>query len=290
MEERFWEIAVIGAGPGGLFAAVVAGRRQKEVVLIGKELHSTRLIEAEKIENFPGLPLLSGRELSDRLWGQLDKEKVSHLTDEVQIIGQAVNGYQLFTRNRTVSAKAVILATGVKLHGELPGEKEMAGRGVSYCANCDALFFKGKTVAVIGYTREGEEEANYLADVCGKVYFLPLYKKKPERLKSNVEILKGRPVRISGGDRVEALETDQGRINVEGVFIAREALPPGELLPGLAVEDGFIKVDRNQATNLPGIFAAGDCVGKPWQIAKTLGEAQVAALSAARYLDELNIT
>lgn len=288
MDEKNWQVAVVGAGPAGLFAATTIARRKKSVLLISKEKHSTRLSEADKVDNYPGLLTVSGMEISQKLWEQVDREKVPFISGEVQIISPIEQGYQLFTRQEIITAESVVLATGVKLRGQLPGEKEFVGKGVSYCANCDAMFFRGKPVAVIGYTREeGEEEANFMADLCPTVYYLPQYKQEVGELKPNVSLVAEKPSKIEGSNKVERLETIKKRIlEVEGVFIIRESLPPNELLPGLVLHEEFIGVDRQQATNLPGVFAAGDCTGRPWQIARAIGEGQVAALSVAKFLDE----
>ena len=150
---------------------------------------------------------------------------------------------------------------------KLPGEAELLGRGVSYCATCDGMLYRGRNVAVLGYSESAREEAAFLERIgCSVRYF-----HRPRRCA------------ILGGDRVEAVECDGERAEADGVFILRPAMAPAELFPGLALEDGYVKTDRRMAAGLPGVFAAGDCTGGPLQIAKAVGEGLIAGQSAAAY-------
>jgi thioredoxin reductase (NADPH) len=141
---------------------------------------------------------------------------------------------------------------------------------------------------VVDYTGEGAEEAGFLADFCARVFYLNLTKKEQTFKKSNIESITGdQPVEITGGDTVSALQTRNRNIPTDGVFIFRETYPPGEMVPGVDIEEGSIKVNRKMETNLEGLYAAGDCTGKPYQVAKSVGEGQAAALHAVSYLDRL---
>ncbi|MBR3297490.1 MAG: NAD(P)/FAD-dependent oxidoreductase, partial [Firmicutes bacterium] len=192
-------------------------------------------------------------------------------------------------QNVMYEAETVILATGVVAGKPLPGEEELLGRGVSYCATCDAALYRGKSAVVIGYGKGEEAEAEFLAELADKVYYVPVYKKDdalPEELRNGIEIVKGVP---QGVERTEAgvrLALDGGELVTDGVFILREAVAPGQLVPGLATEGPHIIVNRKMETNLPGCFACGDITGTPYQYIKSAGEGNVAALSAAAYIDE----
>ena len=162
------------------------------------------------------------------------------------------------------------------------------GRGVSYCATCDAPLYRNKTVAVIGGSAHEEAEADFLGEVCEKVYYLPLYKGDPDLHHENMEVIGGKPVEIAGGMKVNTLKTTEGEYTVDCVFILREAQFPGQLVPGLAVEGNAVKVDLQMRTNIKGLFAAGDIAGQPYQYIKAAGQGNTAALSAVEYLNEKN--
>jgi thioredoxin reductase (NADPH) len=165
------------------------------------------------------------------------------------------------------------------------GERDFLGRGVSYCATCDAMFYKDKNVAVISYTKEGEHEAKYLGELCRQVYYLPQYKGDLPRFLDNVQVVNDKPRAIKGDSQVEELATEQGSLAVDGVFVLRQSDPVENILPGLELDGEVIRVNRDMSTSIPGVFAAGDCTGKPWQIAKATGEGLVAVLSAIGYLE-----
>lgn len=287
-----YEIAIVGGGPAGLAAAVNARRRNKQVVVIAKEEHSFKLVQSHQIDNYLGLPEITGVELAQKLRSHAETMGVEFAKDEVQSISQEGRVFSLWGRENMWEAYAVILAVGVSLGAEINGEAEFTGRGVSYCATCDGMFFRDKTVAVIGYIPEAEAEARFLAEICAKVYYLPQYKKGDVRgetsgrdLGANIEVLEGKPTTISGAERVATLQTSQGEWSVDGVFIERSGKPFHQLLDGLQIIDNLIYAGADQATNLPGVFAAGDCTGKPWQISRAVGQGQVAALSAVHYLE-----
>jgi thioredoxin reductase (NADPH) len=285
--KKIHDVAVVGCGPAGLSAAVNAAIRKKDIVILGSEFCSPKLHRAPRIDNYLGLPGVSGEELRQAALKHVAQFGLEVLPARVETIIPLDGHFQLLTRTDIYEAKAVILATGVVEVATLPGEKELLGRGVSYCATCDGPLFSGQPVAVISDLEEGEEEANYLADIASEVYYIPLYKAS-YKLSPKVTILPVRPRAIHGLTGVEELVLADGtNLNVTGVFIIREATNPDRLVPGLDMRGTAIAVDREQRTNIPGLFAAGDCTGRPYQLAKAVGEGQVAALSAVRYLDQL---
>ena len=185
-----------------------------------------------------------------------------------------------------VEAQTVILATGVVQDKTFPGENEFLGRGVSYCATCDAPFYKGKTVAVVGYDEESEREADYLAEVTGKVYYFPMYQREPE-VTDAVEVVRQTPKEILGTLKAGTLRTDTEDWQVDGIFILRDAVSPGQLVPGLTIADRHVNVNAMMETDIPGLFACGDIAGRPYQYVKSAGQGNVAALSAVTYLSRL---
>jgi thioredoxin reductase (NADPH) len=282
-----YDIAIIGGGPAGLAAAVNARRRNKPAIIVSKEPLSSKLVQSHQIDNFLGLPQITGAELAEKMRQHAENLGAVFTKDEVQNIYADEGNFYLTGRENAIETRTVILAVGVNLGSAIQGEENWIGKGVSYCATCDGMFFKGKTVAMIGYIPEAEGEANFLAEVCAKVYFLPQYKINPAQagLDPRITILNQKPLAIAGTNKVEMLKTSGDELALDGVFIERSSLPPDHLMAGLDIADGFIVTDTGQRTNLPGVFAAGDCTGKPWQINRAVGQGQVAALSAVHFLE-----
>lgn len=285
MADKIYDIAIVGGGPAGLSAALTGRIRNKEVVLFEHLDFSSKLQKAHIVENYPGLPQVTGKELIQQMSEHC-------LTHEPTVIREKVLNifpgevFTLLTPAETYQAKAVILTTGVISTVLFEGEKDFLGRGVSYCATCDGLLYRDKSVAVISYTREGAHEAKYLGEICREVYYLPQYKtEEPLLFRDNVTVIQSKPRAIAGNGQVDRLITDQKEIPVDGIFVLRQSDPVENLLPGIELEGEVIKVNRDMSTSVPGVFAAGDCTGKPWQIAKATGEGLVAVLSAISFLE-----
>ena len=193
--------------------------------------------------------------------------------------------FNVVTRsNQVYLGRALILATGIQQAHQLEGERELVGHGLGYCTTCDGPLYRDKDVAVLGETPEAEEEVNFLAAIGRKVYYFPLYK-DAVKVDQKVDVRREKPQAILGDDRVRAIALPDKEIPVDGVFIIRTVAPVEQLIAGLRQEQGAIVVDRAMATNIPGVFAAGDCTGKPYQIGKAVGEGLTAAQSAIHYLD-----
>ncbi|HBK67609.1 MAG TPA: hypothetical protein DDZ91_03120 [Firmicutes bacterium] len=282
-----YDLLVIGGGPAGLSAAVNGRRRNKQVLLVGKEMLSNKLRQAHRVDNYLGLPGITGADLARKYKEHAIKEGVEIIDDEILNLWLEEGLFQGMGRNELFQAKAVIIATGTPQKPSISGEEELVGKGVSYCATCDGMFFRDKKVFFLSELVEGEKEANFLADLCEKVYYLPRYKGKYTDLDPRIELISGRPLRFHGKQKLTGVTTSEGEYEVEGAFIERASLPLERLLPGLQMENEAIKVNRQMMTNIPGVFAAGDCTGKPWQIAKAVGEGLIAALAAVGYLSAL---
>ena len=177
-----------------------------------------------------------------------------------------------------IEARRVILCTGAKQPKLLPGENELLGRGVSYCGTCDGMLYRGRRVAVIAQGPEAVSEANFLAGLCREVVY---FGKPEDALDPRIVVSGQKPEAILGEASVSGLRAGGEDLPFDGVFIFREAAALSALLPGLKMDGAFIRVDRRMQTNLPGVFAAGDCTGLPLQVAKAVGEGCVAAISAA---------
>lgn len=281
-----YDIAIIGTGPAGLEAAITAVVRNKNIILFGsKDLSRKMQVVDHPILNYLGLPSVTGKEMAAAFTKQLEELNISITEEKITTVYAMGDFFGLQTSaNEIIEADSVILATGVTAGKPYPGEERLLGRGVSYCATCDAPLYRGKTVACIGGSAHEEEEADFLGEICEKVYYFPLYKGDITFNSPNVEVIRERPVEITGSMKTDALVTDQNTWPVSCVFILRESQFPGQLVPGLAVEGNAVKVDLQMATNLPGLFAAGDIAGQPYQYIKSAGQGNVAALSAVNYL------
>ena len=283
--ERY-DIAIIGTGPGGLEAAITAKIRNKNILLIGNKNLSLKVEKAHTIKNYLGIPDAAGEDLTVRFKKHLADMEIEITEDKISSVYAMGDYFALQGADVMYEAETVILATGVVLGKPYPGENEYLGKGVSYCATCDAPLYRGKTAAVLGFSPKEEAEAAFLGEVCEKVYYFPQYKEPVELSKDNIEICMDKPKEIKGEMTVNTLVTEGGEVSVDGVFILRESVAPSQLVPGLETEYNHVKVNRKLETSIPGCFACGDITGTPYQYIKAAGEGNVAALSAVAYLDE----
>lgn len=286
MEKRY-DIAIIGTGPAGLEAAINAKIRNKNIILFGSVDLSPKLVKAPKVNNFLGFYNIKGVELKNQFAAHIAAMGIGIVNEKINNVYAMGDYFALMVNDKIYEASAIILATGIEYTKPLKGEEKLLGKGVGYCATCDAPLYKGKTVVVVGYNKESEEETNYVSEVCAKTYYIPMYKGE-HKLSSNVEIVNQRPLEIVGDDRVTKIILDKGEIITDGIFMLRDSVSPDQLVPGLEIEEGHIKVDRTMKTNIEGCYAAGDCTGKPYQYMKAAGEGLVAALSAVSYLDKMH--
>lgn len=283
--ERY-DIAIIGSGPAGLSAALNAKIRNKSFIIFGNKNLSNKLLKAPKVNNFLGFYGVTGTELKNKFEDHINSMGI-HITEErINNIYAMGDYFALMVNEKMYEAKSIILATGMEYAKPLKGEEDFIGKGVGYCATCDAPLYKGKTVTIIGYNHEAEEEARYVSELVGKLYYVPMYKGNLN-LCENIEVVNEIPVEILGDDKLRVLKLKNNEIETDGIFVLKDSISPGQLVPGLLMEDGHIKVDREMKTNIKGCFAAGDAVGKPYQYIKSAGEGNIAALSAVKYLDSL---
>ena len=280
------DIAIVGSGPAGISAALNAKIRNKTFKVFGTKEISPKLVKAHQINNYLGFYGKSGKEIRDEFAKHLEAMDIEITEEKINNIYSMGDYFALMGSKNTYEATAVILATGVNFGKPLKAEEEYLGRGVGYCATCDAPLYKDKIVTIIAYNKHEESEANFLAQVASKVYYIPMYKEEVEVDKS-IEIIKDTPVEIVGEQFVQKLILKNNEIETDGLFILRDSISPGQLVPGLELDKNHVQVDRKMTTNLKGCFAAGDIVGIPYQYIKAAGEGNIAALSAVSYLDEL---
>lgn len=285
MSERY-DLAIIGSGPAGLSAALNAKIRNKKFIIFGSKELSRKLAEAEKINNYLGFYGKGGREIRDEFMNHLESMDIKVTEEKINNIYAMGDYYSLMAKDKIYEASAVILATGVNFGKPFKGEEEFLGKGVGYCATCDAPLYKDKVVTIIAYNKHDEDEVNFIGTIASKVYYIPMYKEKVE-VDDGIEIINDIPLEIKGNKKAEKLILKNSEIDTDGIFILRDSVSPGQLVPGLEMDGNHIKVDRRMQSNLKGCFAAGDIVGTPYQYIKSAGEGNIAALSAVSYIDKL---
>ena len=279
-----YDAAIIGTGPAGLSAAINLKLHNKTLLWLGSKEMSVKVDKSEKIRNYPGFPAISGEALNARLREHarsMELEITDRLVTNVMLSGDS---WMLLAQNDLYQARTLLLATGVSGSKGFPGEAELLGRGVSYCATCDGFLYKGKTIAVYCKEKRYEHEAADLASLAETVYFYAPYPDSAIDLPNVVRLPK--PIRkVLGDKRVTGIELSDGSvIEADGLFCMRDSIAPATLVPGLALDGAHIVVNRAQETKLPGCYAAGDCTGRPYQITKAVGEGNVAAHAMLEYL------
>ena len=284
--ERF-DIAVIGTGPAGLEAAITAKVRNKSVLLIGGKGSSDKVSKAHTIQNYLGLPDVAGADLAKAFLDHATGMGIEITEDKVNAVYSMGQYFAIQCHNGDYEASSVIIAAGMTTMKPFPGEMENLGRGVSYCATCDAALYKGKTAIILAYSEEDEPEAEFLAERADTVYYLPQYEYNGN-LSGNIKVTCDvKPGTIEMKDGAAVLTTDGDKFSADGIFILRQQIAPSQLVPGLKMDGNHVEVDRQMNTNIKGLFACGDITGTPYQYIKAAGEGNVAALSAVSYLNEL---
>ncbi len=265
-----YDILILGGGPAGISAALTARARGRSVLVISNPAATSALHKAHAIDNYPGLVGMSGAELLARMTEGFAQLAIPTVTGRVTGVMPLGESFMVSVGTDVYAARSLILASGAAQPRAYPGEAELLGRGVSYCATCDGMFYRGKRVAVIGLSADAREEADFLSGIGCEVEFF--------------DRTRAKTYEIRGTEKVASLVADGVEYPVDGVFVLRDTVASSVLLPGLALDGGHIAVDRSMAASMPGVFACGDCTGRPYQIAKAVGEGNVAALSADGYL------
>ncbi|NLB53154.1 MAG: NAD(P)/FAD-dependent oxidoreductase [Syntrophomonadaceae bacterium] len=288
MKYDVYDLAVLGCGPAGFSAAINANIRNKKVIVIGSDICSPPLHKAQKIDNYLGFPGISGAELLDKFMEHFKASDIELIENKAEAINEMDGIYSILVQDQVLQAKSIVISTGIPYKPTFANEEEFLGKGLGYCATCDGPIYKERDVIIISYSSEGESEANFMAEICQKVYYVPLYKTLGS-LDKKIAVIDNKPAELIISEFVEGIKMQDGSIlKADGVFILGGETAPDRLIPGLEVADNHIKVNRQQETNLPGVFAAGDCTGQPYQVAKSVGEGLVAGLNASKYVSRLS--
>ena len=278
-----YDVAIVGTGPAGLEAAITLKIRKKNIIVIGKKDASSKVRSAERIDNYLGIPAVSGDDLAKKMLDHAESMGVEITDGRVSMIYPYGEYFAIQCGEEILEATSVILCAGVAPAKTIPGESEYLGRGVSYCATCDAAMYKDKKAVVVSYSPAFEEEAEFLRKYASEVIYLPVYDAGDLKLEG-VTVEKANPLEIKGAMKANTLVTDKGEIATDGVFVLRDQIAPSSMVPGLETEGSAVKCARDMSTSIPGLFAAGDITGAPYQLIKASGEGLTAALSAASYL------
>jgi len=281
-----YDIAIIGTGPAGISAAITAKLRNKNIILFGNKDLSDKINKAHSIKNYTGLPNVTGEELATALKNHLNDLNIEITEKRVNAVYSMGEYFALQVGKEMIESKSLIIATGVTASKTLENEDEFLGRGVSYCATCDAHFCKGKDVAVIAYTKEAEEDALFLSEVCSSIKYFPVYDISNEIFDKygNIQIIKDKPIGFAGNMKAEKIICENSSYDAFSTFVVRNNISADKLVPGLKTDGTHIIVDLQMETNIKGLFACGDIAGKPYQYIKSAGQGNIAALSAVAYL------
>lgn len=295
------DVIIIGAGTAGLTAAIYALRAGKSVLVLEQGTYGGQIVNTPKVENYPGIEQISGYEFASGLFKQAEKLGMEYRNEKVISVRQEENCKVVVTEGETYEAAALVLATGAKNRPlGVERETEFTGRGVSYCATCDGMFFRGKKVAVVGGGNTALEDAAFLSNYCERVYLIHRREqfRGEEKLadelrgKANVEFLLNKTVQELEGDitlqAVMLRDKNSGevsRLEIDGLFVAIGQVPENGIFANLVEldEGGYIVAGEDCRTNVEGIFAAGDCRKKTVrQLTTAAADGAVAALGAAQ--------
>ncbi len=301
-----YDVIIIGAGTAGLSAAIYAVRAGKSALVLEAKAYGGQIINTPEVENYPGIKNISGFEFATGLFEQAKDAGAVIKTQGVLEVKKEADIFTVTTKRNVYESKALIIATGATNRPlGLEREKEMIGKGISYCATCDGAFFKGKDVAVIGGGNTALEDAGFLSNYCRKVYIVhrrDAFRGEPatlERLKAkeNVElVLDSVSVELTGEDRVSGLEVknvktgELRKLDVDGIFVAIGQIPSNALFKDFVALDaaGYVVAGENCRTDVKGVFAAGDCrTKKIRQLTTAASDGAIAALEACEYIDTL---
>ena len=268
--DQVFDVLIIGGGAAATSAAMTLHNRGKSIAVVANKAETGSLYKAAMITNDPGLPPMSGAEMTELFRRQLTETGATMIEGRALSVLPMEDSFGVAVGSDYYMARSIILTAGITREKLYPGDAEFLGRGVSYCATCDGMLYRGKTVAVVGGGEEAAQDADFLEGIGCTVLRFP----KPGHFE------------ISGGLKADTLTFGGDAHQVDCVFIIKDTVSVTKLVPGLTYENGGIVVDRRMQTAVPGVFAAGDCTGKPLQLAKAVGEGNVAALSACDWLDK----
>ncbi len=276
------DVAIIGAGPAGLSAAINLKILNVDATVLSPQDGSDKVAAAPKILNYLGKKNITGKRLNDDFLSHAQSLGVKITKAKVNGVYPAGKEFFVDAGEFSLTAKCVILACGLPSTAKIKNEDLFLGRGVSYCATCDGPLFKGKHACAIVYDKSESHELKYLSEVCGKLTVLPVAKTDIPAA-DNVNAVNLLPKEFVGEKKATQLVCDKGVIEAD-IFFVLKSLSADRLVAGLTTKNGSVVVDRNCATDIKGVFAAGDVTGKPYKYQKAAGEGLVAAFAAYDFL------
>lgn len=277
------DVAIIGGGPAGLSAAVNVTARGASCVVITNDVVSNPLAKSPRVDNYLGMRGVSGLAMLQTMHAEAEEAGAVFLRGTALSVGKLKNGFMVAVGSEIVEARRVILATGVHAPKKLAGEEEHLGRGVSYCATCDGMLYRGKRAIVVGNADALAEEAALLDRIGVEVTVVG--KTRPNGLPETIPFVKAFALAVESGDPV-TLVADGEALPCDVVFVLRNEQAMDTLVPGLQTDGRFVMTDRQCRTNIEGLYAAGDCTGRPLQIAKAVSDGLIAAWTATESLSE----
>ncbi|MFH1522697.1 MAG: thioredoxin-disulfide reductase [Patescibacteria group bacterium] len=297
-----YDTIIIGSGPAGMTAGIYAARREMKALIIGKELGG-QLIWASEVENYPGFKSVDNFDLITKIKEQVNALGAEIKTDEIKEIKKVSDYFLVTTRKEKFEAKTVIVAIGLSPRRlAIPGEEELTGKGVSYCANCDGPIFRDKVVAIVGGGNSALDATEVMSKIAAKVYLIHRREEfrgfealvDEVKTRDNVELVLSSEIKeIIGKEKLEKIKVfnkktnKEGELEIDGLFVEIGRLANTDLVKDLVKRDerNQILVDEKCKTNTEGIFAAGDVTQVPFkQITIAQGQATIAALAAYEYL------
>ncbi|MEI3611809.1 thioredoxin-disulfide reductase [Pseudogracilibacillus sp. SO30301A] len=306
-EEHMYDVIIAGAGPAGMTAAVYASRANLDTLMLERGVPGGQMADTEDIENYPGFENILGQELSTKMFEHAKKFGAGYAYGDIKGVEDHGSYKEVNAGSKTYKTRALIITTGAQYKKlGVPGETELTGRGVSYCAVCDGAFFKEKEIAVIGGGDSAVEEGIYLTRFAKKVTIihrrdeLRAQKIIQDRAFNNnkiefvwdtiVEEINGENGKVSYLSTKNVKTGETGKFKTDGVFVYIGMLPLSEPFKSLGIvdEEGYIPTNENMETNVPGVFAAGDIrVKELRQVVTATGDGSIAAEQAQKYIEEL---
>ncbi|MBQ8162307.1 MAG: NAD(P)/FAD-dependent oxidoreductase [Clostridia bacterium] len=286
---ELYDLIIIGGGPAAWSCGMTARNRGLSCLVVTAGASLSGLAKAHMITNYPGVPNVSGEDLLASFRAQALDLGVEEKTGNARQVMQSGDQFMVLVGNDIFQSRSLVLSLGAARPKMLPGEEEMLGHGLSWCGTCDAMFHRNQPVAVISSWNGGAEEAEFLANVCSSVDYYTLARHDLPEASDKIHLLDAKPLSVTRSDagsvlRFKNADGTEDEKAYHGIFVFRPSVAPSQLLPGLRLRDVFIEVDTAMRTSVPLVYACGDCTGRPLQIAKAVGEGNIAAISAAEDL------
>lgn len=281
-----YDLIIVGFGPAGIAAGLNASIRKKKVLIIGKK--SKAIEKSPSIKNYLGFTDIEGKDLYKKFIDHIKSYPIDIMDRKIKAVYAMGEYFSVDLGEEMITSKACVIATGIDMGKSIQGEDKFFAKGISYCATCDASLYKGKKVVLIGLNDEAIEEANFINKVAKETIFINP-KNKDIKLDQEIKIINKKPKEFTGDMKASCLILDDGeKIEADGFFVIKNSSKPESLVPSVKMEGNHIKVDLDMKTNIKGLFACGDIVGRPYQINKAVGQGQVAGLNAASYISKNN--